>query len=201
MAKSPAHKREFARRFRRQAFGWRSRPAIQRVKEAVSEIKQMARRNPLLAAEGAVLFLEKVSPALEQVDSSSGAIGTAVNRAIAELVAIIASAPADAATREAWLERLWQAHADDQIPYIDSITPATPLPNLGMACAVRRAPPWATKPVGEQRGSRRSRICDICALYGYPTHCPLRLSVRRHCGRGLHVLSDGAGRAERPERL
>jgi hypothetical protein len=121
MAKSPAHKWEFARRFRRQAFGWRSRPAIQRVKEAVSEIKQMARRNPLLAAEGAVLFLEKVSPALEQVDSSSGAIGTAVNRAIAELVAIIASAPADAATREAWLERLWQAHAEDQIPYIERL--------------------------------------------------------------------------------
>ena len=30
----------------------------------------------MLAAEGAVLFLEKVSPALEHVDSSSGAIGS-----------------------------------------------------------------------------------------------------------------------------
>ncbi len=40
-------------------------------------------------------FLEKVSPALEQVDSSSGAIGTAVNRAIEELASIIAKAQVD----------------------------------------------------------------------------------------------------------
>jgi hypothetical protein len=70
---------QFAGRFRRNAFGWRSQPAIQRVREAVSELRKAARSDPLLAAEGAVLFLEKVSPALEHVDSSSGAIGTAVN--------------------------------------------------------------------------------------------------------------------------
>jgi hypothetical protein len=76
------HKWTFAPRFRRQAFGWRFQPAIQRVKEAVAEIKAAARQDPVLGAEGAVLFLEKVSPALEQVDSSSGTIGTAVNNAI-----------------------------------------------------------------------------------------------------------------------
>jgi hypothetical protein len=32
----------------------------------------------MLGAEGAVLLLEKVSPAIEQVDGSSGAIGLAV---------------------------------------------------------------------------------------------------------------------------
>ncbi|MHB8508959.1 MAG: hypothetical protein ACYDGR_09990 [Candidatus Dormibacteria bacterium] len=42
-----------------------------------------------LAADGAVALLERISPALEQVDSSSGAIGTAVNNAIDELVPII----------------------------------------------------------------------------------------------------------------
>jgi hypothetical protein len=61
----------------------------------LAEIKKVARRDPLLAAGGAVLFLERVSPALENVDGSSGAIGTAVNRAIADLVPIIADAPAD----------------------------------------------------------------------------------------------------------
>jgi hypothetical protein len=55
----------------------------------------MRRTNPVLAAEGAVLFIEKVSRALEHVDSSSGAIVTAVNRAIEELVSIIANAPVD----------------------------------------------------------------------------------------------------------
>lgn len=119
--KTPAHKWQFKARFRRHAFGWRSQPAITRVKEAVSEIKKVARKDKMLAAEGAVSFLEKVSPALEHVDSSSGAIGTAVNNAIATLVDIIATAPADAKTRQKWLERLFEAHAADEIPYIESL--------------------------------------------------------------------------------
>lgn len=119
--RAEAHKWEFKARFRRHAFGWKSQPAIQRVKQAVSEIKKVVRRDPVLAAEGAVVFLERVSPAIEQVDGSSGAIGTAVNRAVEDLVAIIAEAPADAPTRDAWLERLWEAHADDQIPYIERL--------------------------------------------------------------------------------
>jgi len=114
------HQWVFRARFRRQAFGWKSQPAIQRVKEAVSEIKKVARKDLVQAAEGAVLFLERVSPALEQVDSSSGAIGTAVNNAISALVKIIAAAPALAATREKWLERLFEAHAADAIPYIET---------------------------------------------------------------------------------
>lgn len=116
-----AHKWEFRTRFRRNAFGWRSQSAIQRVKQAVAEIKQAARVDPVLGAEGAVLFLERVSPALAQVDSSSGAISTAVNNAIAVLVPIIADAPAERATREAWLDRLFEAHAADEIPYIESL--------------------------------------------------------------------------------
>ena len=73
---------------------------------------------PSPAAEGAIGLLERISPALERVDSSSGAIGGAVNRTIAELVPVIAHAPADARTRAAWLDRLFEAHAADQIPYI-----------------------------------------------------------------------------------
>ena len=57
----------------------RSQPAIARVREALSEIKKVAKKDPIVAAEGAVLFLEKVSPALAHVDGSSGAIGSAVN--------------------------------------------------------------------------------------------------------------------------
>ena len=121
MSKARPARWEFTRRFRRGAFGWRSPPAIQRVRQAVSEIKTVARRDPALAAEGAVLFLERVSPALEHVDSSSGAIGIAVNHAIEALVAIIARAPADAHTRAGWLERLWEAHARDEIPYIERL--------------------------------------------------------------------------------
>jgi hypothetical protein len=115
------HKWEFRARFRRHSFGWKSQPAVKRVKEAVSEIKKVARKDNMLAAEGSVLLLEKLSPALEHVDSSSGSIGSAVNNAIAALVPIMTTAPADKKTRMAWLERLFQAHAEDGIPYIESL--------------------------------------------------------------------------------
>lgn len=139
MTSPSVHKWNFAPCFRRNAFGWRSQPALARVKEAVAEIKKTVRKDPVLAAEGAVLFLEKVSPALAHVDSSSGAIGTAVNNAIDVLAAIIASAPADDSVRDKWLERLWQAVEDDDIPYIEL------LPEYwGELCATpERASRWA----------------------------------------------------------
>ncbi len=109
----------FAPRFRRHAFGWRSQTPIKRIKEASREIKKVVRKEPVVAAEGAVLFLEKISAAIEHVDGSSGAIGTAVNNAIAALVPVIADAPADDRVREKWLERLWQAVEDDEMPYLE----------------------------------------------------------------------------------
>lgn len=115
------YKWQFLPRFRRNAFGWKSEQPIHRIREALSEIKQVARKEPILAAEGAVLFLEKLSPAIKHVDSSSGAIGTAVNRAIETLVPIIAKADVDHATRQKWLERLWEAVEDDAIPYLESL--------------------------------------------------------------------------------
>lgn len=131
----------FSPRFRRGAFGWRSEPAITRIKEAVSEIKAAVKKDPMLAAEGAILFLQKVSAALQNIDSSSGAIGTAVNRAIDALVPIIAKAPADNPMRRKWLELLYQAHADDQIPYIESLGDA-----WGELCATPEiATEWADR--------------------------------------------------------
>lgn len=103
------------------AFGWNSKLPIQRIKEALSEIKLLTRKDPILAAEGAVMLLEKLSPALEQVDSSSGAIGTAVNRAIDTLVPIIAKADVDIKVRKRWLDRLWAAFQDDEIPYLECL--------------------------------------------------------------------------------
>jgi hypothetical protein len=113
------HKWQFTSRFRRHAFGWRSDTPITRIKEALTEIKQFARKEPVLAAEGAITLLEKLSPALEQVDSSSGALGSAVNKAIHTLVPIIIKADVDQQLRQRWLERLWQAIQDDDMPYIE----------------------------------------------------------------------------------
>ncbi len=114
-----AHKWQFASRFRRHAFGWRSDTPVQRIKEAIAEIKQVARKEPVLAAEGAITLLEKLSPALEQVDSSSGVLGSAVNKAIDTLVPIIVKADVEPKQRQRWLERLWQALQDDEMPYIE----------------------------------------------------------------------------------
>jgi len=121
VVRSSSHKWAFASHFRRQAFGWRSALPIQRLKEAVTEIKRAARTDPLLAADGAVLLLEKLSPALEQVDSSSGALGSAVNRAIDVLVPIIAAPDVTESVREAWLERLFDALQEDRMPYIEHL--------------------------------------------------------------------------------
>jgi hypothetical protein len=147
MAKAEAHKWEFKARFRRGAFGWRSQPAITRVKQAVAEIKKIARKEPVLAAEGSVTFLERLSPALEKIDSSSGAIGTAVSNAIAELVPLIAGAQVNKKTRDAWLERLFEAHQDDQIPYIEQLAD-----HWGELCASKDlASEWADRLVGITR--------------------------------------------------
>jgi hypothetical protein len=116
-----AHKWQFSARFRRHAFGWRSGTPIQRIKEAIAEIKQVARKEPVLAAEGAVILLEKLSPALEHVDGSSGAMGSSVNKAIEILVPLIAKADVDIRVRQRWLERLWQALQGDEMPYIECL--------------------------------------------------------------------------------
>jgi hypothetical protein len=88
-----------------------------------------------------------LSPALENIDSSSGAIGTAVNHAIAELVPLIAKAPADRTTREAWLERLWAAHEADEIPYIETLADY-----WGELCASNElASAWADRLLGTTR--------------------------------------------------
>ena len=149
MAMVEGHSWEFKARFRRHAYGWKSQPAIQRVKQAVSEIKKAARKDAVLAADGAVTLIERLSPALEHVDSSSGAIGTTVNNAIAELVPIIASAPSDPETREGWLDRLWEAHGADQVPYIESLADY-----WGELCASKEAASaWADRLVGITRGA------------------------------------------------
>jgi tetratricopeptide (TPR) repeat protein len=119
MNKSNRHKWIFTSRFRVNAFGWRaSRLACQRIKEAVSEIKKVAKKNPLLGAEGVVKFSEKLWPALQHVDSSTGALGTAVNKAFELLLPILIEAPSDQKTRDKWLDRLWEAIEDDGVDYL-----------------------------------------------------------------------------------
>ena len=108
---------EFRNRFRTNAFGWKgSKLAIQRLKEAVREIRKA--KDPILCAEGAILLLERLWPALQQIDSSSGALGNATNVAVHDLVQLLIDAPAEAKLRDKWLERLWQAMEEDGVDFL-----------------------------------------------------------------------------------
>ncbi|MBE0546167.1 MAG: hypothetical protein IH627_00610 [Rubrivivax sp.] len=117
-----SHAWAFRASFRRNAFGWRgTRKAIERLNEAVGEIERVARTDPALAGEGAVLLLEKLSPAINQIDSSSGALGNATNGVVERMVPLIAAAPVPRRVREKWLERLLDAIQEDDPPYIESL--------------------------------------------------------------------------------
>ena len=68
-----------------------------------------------------MIFLEKVSPAVRDVDSSSGSLGSATYSAVASVVPVIAAAPVPVATRAKWLDRLFVAMQEDDPPYIESL--------------------------------------------------------------------------------
>lgn len=123
MRTTDKHQWTFAARFRSGAYSWRgSSLACQRIQEAVREIKSVARKEPVLAAEGAIRLMEKLWPALQHVDASSGALGTATYNAVDELTDLIAAAPADEKRRRKWLDRLWEAIQEDGVSYLQNAT-------------------------------------------------------------------------------
>ncbi len=144
-SKGDGHQWQFPTRIRPKSFSWKSsRLAVQRIKEAVTEIKSVARKDPVCAAEGAVRLIERLSPALEHVDSSSGSLGSAVNTAIEEMVPLIAAAPVTPTVREMWLERLFTAHAEDGVPYIETLADY-----WGELCVTKEiASRWADQLIG-----------------------------------------------------
>ena len=172
-----AYKWQFAPRFRRNAFGWKSATPIARIKEALIEIKSVAKKEPILAAEGGVLFLEKLAPAIEQVDSSSGGIGSAVNRAIETLVPIIVTANVSRAVREKWLDRLFGALQEDAMPYLEYLEEF-----WGELCATREtAAKWA-----DDLSPMVTTMWEHCARtgeYGYSRSTTPCLSAMYAAGR------------------
>lgn len=120
LAKPKSYKWTFTARFRTNAFGWNgSRLACKRIKEAVSEIKKITRKDPQLGAGGAIRLMEKLWPAFQRVDTSSGALGTTVYNATEVLVDIVIDAPVDEKTRLRWLDRLWDAVSNDGVDYLN----------------------------------------------------------------------------------
>jgi hypothetical protein len=82
------------------------------LREALTEIKSIAGTDPVTAADGVVCPIERIWPAFQHIDTSSSALGGAVNWAQDELLPILIEAPANRKTRDKWLDRLWQAVQD-----------------------------------------------------------------------------------------
>jgi hypothetical protein len=85
------------------------------------EIRKVSRRDAELGAEGAVMLLLRLVPAIEHVDWSSGALGTAAGHAVDELIAIVAAAPVESETRSGWLEKLFEALTQDAYGFLEPV--------------------------------------------------------------------------------
>ena len=110
---------QFKRKFRTNAYGWRaSSLAIGRLKEAAAEIRYAAKSDPVAAGDGVVSLMERIWPAFQGIDTSSGALGAAVFRTVNELIPILAVASADHPTRGKWLARLFEAVQNDGVEYL-----------------------------------------------------------------------------------
>lgn len=108
--------------FRANAFGWRaSALASTRLKQALAEIQKVGRKDAILAAEGALSLAERLWPALAGVDTSSGALGSAVHRATIQLVSVIIKPEVDVVIRARWMERLYDAVQNDGVDYLARI--------------------------------------------------------------------------------
>lgn len=116
------HKWAFKPGMRAGAYSWKSSAkAIDRLKLASSEIRTIARVDPVMAAEGVIALAQRIWPAFEHIDTSSGALGNAVRRTLEELLPVLIEAPADEKTRAKWLEQLREAIEDDGVDYLAPI--------------------------------------------------------------------------------
>ncbi|MEE3504130.1 hypothetical protein [Acidiphilium acidophilum] len=117
-----SYKWQFRSTFRANAFGWNgSRLAADRLRATVAEIRSIAKTDPLLAGEGVILLAERIWPSLQSIDSSSGALGSAVSRTLDDLIPILIAAPATPTVRGKWLARLFEAVQEDGVDFLSPL--------------------------------------------------------------------------------
>lgn len=175
----------FRARFRRGAFGWKgTQLAIGRLNEALAEIRAVARHDTACAAEGAVLLLEKLSPALCQIDSSSGALGNATYATVQDLVPLISQAPVSTKVRQKWLDRMFEAIQEDDPPYIESLGD-----HWGDLCATKElASAWADQLLPTLKNVLRERKRGTYAFFSGATLCYSALFKAERHGQLLELL-------------
>lgn len=172
MSKKPKHKWKFKPRFRREAYGWKgSTLAAKRLKEALSEIKKIAKTDAMTAAEGAVDLMERIWPAFEHIDTSTGALGNAVYKTLTDLLPYIQAAQFDLPSRRKLLDRLFKAIQEDGVSYLAPVED-----NWGEICVfpelqnewADRLLPWVKKSFSEKGSGSYfsgSGACLSCLLH------------------------------------
>ena len=175
MPEKNRHTWTFIRHFRARGYGWNgSALASKRIKQAVTEIRKMAGKDPCLAAEGAIRLMGRFWPSLDQIDSSSGALGNAVYSAVQELIPIIIEAPADEKTREKWLKELWKATEADGVDFISPV-----LDRWGEICgSTDLATKWIDELIFPVRHTFQDKTC-----FSYFKGTTALLSCLLVCGR------------------
>lgn len=102
------HKWKFKSHFRREAYGWKGTAlASKRMRGAVSEIRKVAKTDSSLAGEGVIELFSRLYSAVEHIDSSSGALGNALNRTVEALIPVLIQADWDMDSRGKWLQKLY----------------------------------------------------------------------------------------------
>lgn len=112
----------FRRRLRPNAFGWRNTAAIAAVKDAIRELRAVARKEPARAAAGAVELLERIPAACAHTDDSSGALQRQICAVIDLLEQWFGRAGLPDDEHEALLERLWQSWLEDDMSWLDELS-------------------------------------------------------------------------------
>ena len=123
MAKDTKPKWAFKPRFRVGLYSWNgTAKAAKNLRAAVSEIRKAYKKSPLEAVDAAIYLMERIWPALEHIDGSSGVLGRAVNDTIDKLLPLVIEAPADEQLRKKWTQRLFDAICDDGVEYLSPVT-------------------------------------------------------------------------------
>lgn len=114
-----------------------------------------------------MLLLEKLSPALWQIDSSSCTLGNATYATVQELAPLISHAPVSTSVRRQWLDRLFEAFQEDDPPYIESLGD-----HWGDLCATQElASAWADQLLPTLRNVLRECTSGTYAFFSGTTLC------------------------------
>lgn len=125
---------------------------------AAGELRRASRRDPLGAGAGSLLLCELLGPAVDAIEDPVGTLAGATTRTIDLVAPLIAAAPADEATRDAWLGRAFAALTADEAGHVRRLAE-----HWGALCGgPARAAAWAVRLLPAAREGLASAASIAC---------------------------------------